>query len=366
MLGYTSPVVRIESAVITQVYPSLYLVDAVTTKNGRIFRKIPYSTAMSGSGYGINFVPKRGSLCWVMLSSSDPSNSNIQLIPSIIGFQSSQEGGSHKDGRRDLDESDIVMDTPGGATVLLRANGLVEISGGALARTLYLPVSNTIFSLCQNHQITTPTGEFKWSTVSDEDSDGASSVSFALKELGGDASAFLRVSAGESSGGLEIILLKDGEESSAESGDDGLPTGLACQWKIDKRGNVEMRAKSKMLLHADETLDIESSAITLFADTSISLVCGTSRIDITPDSISLSSPTLALSTGGMSVTTPEGSELLMLSPRSPKLVTEAIIPFIKTHTHNITAPVAGEITTPPTQAPSIVESLLTTKSTGIV
>jgi hypothetical protein len=366
MLGYESQLVRIESAVITQVYPSKFLVDALTTKNGRVLKNIPYATAMSGGGYGINFMPKRGSLCWVMLASSDPSNTNVQISPSIIGFQTAQSDGSYQDGRVGMNESDIVMNTPGGATVLLRANGLVEISGGALARTMYMPLTNTIFSLCQNYQMTTPTGEFYWNTGSDEDSDGTSSVAFALKELGEDTSAFLKITAGESSGGLEVLLLKDGQESSAETGDDGLPTGLACRWRITKDGRFEMRAASRMLLAATETLDVESAVVTVFAQNAISLVCGSSRIDVLPEGITITTPSLGLVATSITGSTPGGAELLLLAENSPRVVTEAILPFLKTHTHNITAPVAGEITSPPTQAGSIVESLLTTKSRGIV
>jgi hypothetical protein len=214
--------------------------------------------------------------------------------------------------------------------------------------------------------MTTPTGEFYWNTGSDEDSDGTSSVAFALKELGEDTSAFLKITAGESSGGLEVLLLKDGQESSAETGDDGLPTGLACRWRITKDGRFEMRAASRMLLAATETLDVESAVVTVFAQNAISLVCGSSRIDVLPEGITINTPSLGLVATSITGSTPGGAELLLLAENSPRVVTEAILPFLKTHTHNITAPVAGEITSPPTQAGSIVESLLTTKSRGIV
>jgi hypothetical protein len=362
MLGYSRPDIKIESAVVTAVYPSRYAVDVVTVPTNRQLKNIPFTTPVSSGAHGINFMPSRGSACWVMLTSSDPSNHATRIEPCILAWQAPREGNSFSGGRKLLNENDLSLSTPGGAEVLLRANGLVEIKGGALTRTLYIPTTNTIRSICQNLEITTLGGEFSWGTLGAEESAGASSLAFSLKQASADASAFLTITAGESTGGMSVTLLKDGDEGSADIGDDGNPVGFACSWSINKDGSVKISAANTIELSAIEQITVDSAQINITATSMLDLVCGQSSIKITPDSIVLSAPSLSLLVSTANATTPDGLQMLSLSANSPALLTAAALPFILTHTHTA----AGAPTSPPIEAPTVVESSVTTLSTGIV
>ena len=352
--------VRIESAVITAVYPDRFVVDAVTVPTHRLLRNIPFSTPVSSGGHGVNFMPSRGSACWVMLSWSDPSGTAI--YPQILAWQPVRAGDSFADGRRPMNEGDLCFSTPGGAELLLRSTGLVELRGGALARTLYVPTTNTIRTLCQNMEVTTLGGEFSWGTISSPEAENTSTMAFALKRVTSDASAFLTITAGDSAGGMKIMLLKDGEEGSADIGEDGDPVGFACAWEISKEGTVSIRAATSIDIRAKERIDVGAAQVTLNGSTTLSLSCGESSIVLSPESVTIATPSLNLLVGGANAVTPDGLSLLSLSPNSPALLTAAALPFILTHTHGV----VGANTLPPTQAPGVVESFVTTQSTGIV
>lgn len=372
MFGYSSPPVFIESGIITAVYPQEYLADVITVRTKRVLKKVPYATPLLSGQHGINFCPPRGSYCWVMLASSDPSNADVQISPSILAWQSVQENGSYRGGRKDLDESDISMSTPGGAEVLLRSGGLAEIRGGGLARTMYIPTTNCIYSIAQNVETHTPTGDFVWATQSAEDAGGSSAVAFTLKQVSSDAAAFLKISAGESTGGLEVVLLKNGDEGSDVIGDDGKPVGFACSWKIGKDGNVSISAESAITLEATEAISAKSEQISLTATSNIDIVCGdaaaTTTINITPTGITIRTPKLLVAVSeGLDILTPAGERLISTREGSPAPLTASLLPFLLNHTHTAILPTMEIVTTdPPTGAANIVESHVTTQSKGIL
>jgi hypothetical protein len=366
MFGYSSPPVYIESGVVTAVYPQEYLADVITVKTKRILKKVPYATPLLAGKHGINFCPPRGSFCWVMLSSSDPSNSSVQISPTILAWQSVQEGGSHKGGRKDLDESDICIDTPGGAELLLRAGGLAEIRGGAFARTLYIPTTNSIYSIAQNVETHTPTGDFVWSTQDAEDVSGNSVVAFTLRQVASDAAAFLKITAGETTGGLEVVILKDGSAGGDEIGEDGKPANFACSWKLDKEGTIRMEAKKSIEVTAEESISVSSQEITISSESSIKVTCAkeglSSTIEITPSAITIKTRKLSVMVEeGVEILTPIGQPILSIKEGSPSVLTSALLPFILTHTHSV----AGGATLSPTEALNVVESSVTTQSAGI-
>jgi hypothetical protein len=360
MLGNSRNSVRIESGVVVAVYVDRYAVDVVTVPTNRLLRDVPFSTPTSSNGHGINFMPARGSACWVMLNSSDPSSP--QLSPCILAWQPVRSGDSFSDGRRQLNEDDLCFSTPGGSEILLRSNGLVEIRGGALARTLYVPTTNTIRTLCQNMEVTTLGGSFSWSTVSSPELDSTSTLAFALKQLSSDSSAFLTITAGDSAGGMKIMLLKDGQEGSADIGADGNPEGFACSWSINKDGTVSIEAATSISINAVERVDVSAAQLSLSSTSSVNITCGSSSIVLSPESITLISPSLNLLVDSATAVNSAGIQMLSMSANSPALLTAAALPFILTHTHGV----AGANTLPPTEAPGVVESFVTTQSTGIV
>jgi len=351
MIQHTSLPVYIETAQVTAVHKGLFQVDVITLRTKRVLRNITYAVPSVNPlhGTGINFSPSTGSLCWVMLNSSDPGTPNMDRIGQVIAWQPPRSAGSHAANRKELDQDDICLSSPGGGEVLIRSGGLVEVRGGHLARTMYIPITNTIKNLCQNFELDTFGGTFHWNTYTGETGDlGSSEFLVGIKELSSDENALVKISAGHSSGGIEFSVFDSG----------GSAQNLSCYWGISKSGEVTLTAKAGISISSDTNINMVSPEISLAATENMEFSVGDTKVSLRSNGITLNGPSVSISVSSLIITNSDGVPLLNLSPGQIPVLNANLLPFILTHTH----PPAGG---PPNESANIVQSDVTAKSTGI-
>lgn len=351
MLQHHSGPVYLESAQVTAVHRDRFQVDVITLKTKRRIPNIPYSVPNLDfrTGTGINFSPSTGSLCWVMINSSDPGTPTMEKASHVMAWQPPQFSGSHAANRKVLDQGDICLNTPGGGEILVRSGGLVEIRGGFLARTLYMPLTNTIKSLCQNFELDTLGGSFHWNTYSEDTGDvGSSEFLIGIKELTEDKSAMVKIAAGHSNGGIEISVFDSGGEDQT----------VSCSWSLSKTGAVSLTAKSSISVKSDTSISVQSPEIVVSGSNTLGISSGDTKIELTPTGINISGPTATIRVSSLTILDSTGVPLLSLAPGQIPILKANLLPFILTHTH----PPGGG---PPNESGGVVQSEVIAKSTGI-
>ncbi|NBS67839.1 hypothetical protein EBT31_02855 [bacterium] len=121
------------------------------------------------SGEGVYVMPEAGALVWVAI----PSDGNGRAF--IIGYRAAVRVNAPTfDMRRGtVSPGDILLRGRDGNTVALRRGGVTEISGGPLARTVYVGTSGVIRSIAEQYDLSLLGGSLSWETFDEaEDPEG--------------------------------------------------------------------------------------------------------------------------------------------------------------------------------------------------
>lgn len=184
----------IESGQIINVDMAHWTVDVRTIHSQRLMLDLqvgaPYLHFHSGEG--IFAMPEVGAKVQVCLPSDDR--------PFILCFITTFERGATGDGttqpdtgdgeeaditfrsgRPKLQQGDLMMRCRDGNQIWLHRGGVVEIEATAVAKRVYIPITNMIRDVCENYEMLGFGGEMLWTTTRDDtDPEGEARTVFTL------------------------------------------------------------------------------------------------------------------------------------------------------------------------------------------
>lgn len=148
----------IETGVVIAVHVDTWTVDVATQHSDKPLRKIPWVAPYLHHelGQGIYFVPEVGASCVICV----PSDGQASAF--VLAFLPPPEGETYQAGRVELDPGDVALTTRGGAYVIARSSGVLQLGCGGTAQRFYLPLTQTIRDLAQQYHMATLGGELRW------------------------------------------------------------------------------------------------------------------------------------------------------------------------------------------------------------
>ena len=176
-----------------------------------------YSHPMNGEG--IHFLPEVGAFCYVCFSSDK------KTIPFLLSAgaatvpkdRSSSEGlpGSMDMFRPLLTAGDIALLTRDGNGLTLRRGGVTELKGTSLAKIVFNPTMNQVFTIAENYRVQTFGGSTEWKNLRrEEDSDGQvrTRLSTVVKEYATSKGYSVRLQMGATEGDPVALQSDDSAE----------------------------------------------------------------------------------------------------------------------------------------------------------
>ena len=176
-----------------------------------------YSHPMNGEG--IHFLPEVGAFCYVCFSSDK------KTIPFLLSAgaatvpkdRSSSEGlpGSMDMFRPLLTAGDIALLTRDGNGLTLRRGGVTELKGTSLAKIVFNPTMNQVFTIAENYRVQTFGGSTEWKNLRrEEDSDGQvrTRLSTVVKEYATSKGYSVRLQMGATEGDPVALQTDDSAE----------------------------------------------------------------------------------------------------------------------------------------------------------
>ena len=367
---------QIVKARVENVYRDRRVCDLVVLgPNSSILKDVPWSTPMmSGEGSGIDFVPEKNSLCWVVESTSDFTDPN-DITNTVLAWQSPARGDVYGPERKDMLPGEIVLSTKAGAYIHLdNANGDLSIQAGPACSTIHFLMDRIIETLCAEYELITDVGGITWQVLGQNQPSDPVQFKLDVKKQVGDEIGFFDISvfSDAGSGTVQFKVRPEGvlEYDNYES--DG--TGLAFNWEIsdygqsiwqasgdavfESTGAMSLQSGSSMSIHAP-TVDI--AATPPYTDGAESLL--SSFIEITPEGIKIRAPKVILETSSFSVVS-GAAEMESFAHAAyndeglnKKLVHVDILDWLFSHVH-ITGAVAstGPLGTPVEVSPTMSEA----------
>ncbi len=321
---------EIKKGIVTAVYTDRATCDVQTIDaRNSIYSDIPYATGYLGpDGNGIDICPEVGSYCYFISTDSasmDPRDARYTQA-TIFCFMSPRAENASLGVRNELSPGDLRM-TSGSSEVLLRNNGDMYMFSGPTLGTAYLSTMMLMHVIAPSYTLNTLGGGVQWTTNSDLEG-GPVDFTAVIKKSSTDEYGYVTVSAGDANNGTFSISVQDsGSAQSANIFDlrvftDGEPTILFAADGLKVSSGVSVLSLNDRIL-VDQTkinMNLGNASILLENEEA-------SKMTISVDE-------LVINTSKPLVINMDGEEVLRIEKDTlKKLVTEALIPWIKEHTH---------------------------------
>jgi len=203
----------VQYGTITDVHPERWTVTIRCSVGEREFFDCPIPSGYlhAAEGEGMHVMPEIGAQVLVCVPSEKDAR---PVILTYVPF--TDAAGTMRARRPNLNPGDLVMLSRDGNGLAIRRGGVVEIQSTSIAKTLYLPITNEIRSICENWTVFSFGGSVEWKTFrAEEDAEGRKKTRYTMKmkEFADDVAHIAEISAGSklSDGVLNIQTFKDGD-----------------------------------------------------------------------------------------------------------------------------------------------------------
>jgi hypothetical protein len=250
---------RVIAAVVTDVNPQTWMMELRSEFGGKFLGHTPITSLYLHpfDGEGIHVVPEVGARLWVCL----PSDGGMRPVP-LVYRSLSDEGASQRSNRPLMNPGDISLTTRDRNGIKIRRGGVVEIFSTPIARTLYLPKSNEILSICENWNLQTFGGSIDWRTArAEEDPDGnkGTTCNIEFKEYADQPSPAIRIKAGKTEDG-SLFDLQAFQDSTVSEDNGTLNESVSIHF--DRQGNFSLQTFQEA--PSQEGQELESSVLFSF------------------------------------------------------------------------------------------------------
>lgn len=260
----------IESGQIINVDAAHWTVDVRTIHSQRLLLDLqvgaPYLHYHSGEG--IYAMPEVGAKVQACLPSDDR--------PFVLSFITTFERGATGDGttqpetgdgeeaevtfasgRPKLQQGDLMMRGRDGNQIWLHRGGVIEVEATAVAKRVYIPITNMIRDVCENYEMLNPSGEMLWTTLRDDtDPSGEAKTVFTLaaREHAQETKDTVMLTVGhvdDSGTRFRLVVAPNAIDSKTRSED---AASAVYDFKVDEEGNVETTIELDATRHIKGTL----------------------------------------------------------------------------------------------------------------
>ena len=176
-----------------------------------------YSHPMNGEG--IHFLPEVGAFCYVCFS-SDKKTIPFLLSAGAATVPKDRSPSGGLPGSMDmfrplLTAGDIALLTRDGNGLTLRRGGVTELKGTSLAKIVFNPTMNQVFTIAENYRVQTFGGSTEWKNLRrEEDSNGQvkTRLSTTVKEYATSKGYSVRLQMGATEGDPVALQADDSAE----------------------------------------------------------------------------------------------------------------------------------------------------------
>jgi hypothetical protein len=180
-----------------------------------------YSHPMNGEG--IHFLPEVGAFCYVCFS-SDKKTLPFLLSAGAATVPKDRSPSGGLPGSMDmfrplLTAGDIALLTRDGNGLTLRRGGVTELKGTSLAKIVFNPTMNQVFTIAENYRVQTFGGSTEWKNLRrEEDSDGQvrTRLSTVVKEYATSMGYSVRLQMGATEGAPVALQGDDSAEKAPD------------------------------------------------------------------------------------------------------------------------------------------------------
>lgn len=235
-------------------------------------------------GEGFHYLPEVGSFCYIAWPSDNnpPFVLGYRGVPRAISTEqdhphSDEEGNppatdvTYQSSRPDLNPGDIALTGRDGNYLYLRRGGILQLGSTPLCQRVYIPVTNLMRDICENHQLLSLAGDVEWSVDRiDSNTDSPTSYQLRVRDVAQskDATVMVRhMTTGDPRYAWEVVVCPQKIDLNGEFSS---PT---YHLKVDTEGNVEELVESRSLeVAGDDTLKVggdrvvEAANIKLLSD----------------------------------------------------------------------------------------------------
>lgn len=321
---------EIKKGIVVEVYSDRGTCDVQTIDlRSSLYEDIPYATGYLGpDGNGMDICPEVGSYCYFIATDSasmDPNDAKYTQA-TIFCFMSPKSQKASLGTRSEISPGDIRM-SAGSGEVLLRNNGDVYLFSGPAIGTAFLSTMALMKTMAPSYSLNTMGGSIKWATSADIEG-GPVDFTALIKKSATDEFGYVTISAGDANNGTFSVSVQDtGSADSTNIFDfrvftDGQPTTLFASDGLQVSTGVSPLSLNDRLLINQTSLNmnIGNASVLLENDEA-------SKMTINADEI-------VINTSKPLVINMDGEEVVRLEKDTlKKLVTEFLIPWVKTHTH---------------------------------
>ena len=321
---------EIKKGVVVEVYSNRGTCDVKTLDvRGSVYQDIPYATGYLGpDGNGMDICPEVGSYCYFIATDSGSMDSGDAKYTqaTIFCFMSPRSENTSLGTRSEISPGDIRM-SAGSGEVLLRNNGDMYLFSGPAIGTAFLSTRALMQTMAPSYVLNTMGGSVKWITNSDIEG-GPTDFTAVIKKSSSDERGYVTVSAGDANNGTFSVSVQDtGDNDSTNIFDlrvftDSQPTALFAGNGIElSTGTGPLSLNGRVIIEQTSlNMNLGNASVLLENDEA-------SKMTINADEI-------IINTSKPLVINMDGEEVVRLEKDTlKKLVTEFLIPWIKTHTH---------------------------------
>jgi hypothetical protein len=321
---------EIKKGIVVEVYSDRGTCDVRTLDiRSSFYGDIPYATGYLGpDGNGMDICPEVGSYCYFIATDSASMNPKDARYTqaTIFCFMSPRSDNTSLGTRSQISPGDIRM-TAGSGEVLLRNNGDMYLFSGPSIGTAFLSTRALMQTIAPSYVLNTMGGSIKWITNSDIQG-GPTDFTAVIKKSATDEQGYVTISAGDANNGTFSVSVQDtGSNDSTNIFDlrvftDSQPTTLFAGNGLEiSTGTGPLSLNGRVIVEQTSlNINLGNASVLLENDEA-------SKMTINADEI-------VINTSKPLVINMDGEEIVRLEKDTlKKLVTEFLIPWIKTHTH---------------------------------
>lgn len=321
---------EIKKGIVVEVYADRGTCDVRTLDiRSSFYGDIPYATGYLGpDGNGMDICPEVGSYCYFISTDSasmDPKDAKYTQA-TIFCFMSPRSDNVSLGTRSQISPGDIRM-TAGSGEVLLRNNGDMYLFSGPAIGTAFLSTRALIQTMAPSYVLNTMGGSVKWITNSDIEG-GPTDFTAVIKKSATDEQGYVTISAGEANNGTFSISVND-------SGSNDATTLFDLRVFVDSQPTTLFASNGLEMSTGTGLLSLNGRIV--IDQTSLNMNLGNASVLLENDEASkmtINADEIIINTSKSLVINMDGEEVVRLEKDTlKKLVTEFLIPWIKTHTH---------------------------------
>lgn len=261
--------VRVESGQIINVDMAHWTVDVRTMHSHRLLLDLQLGASYLHfhSGEGIFVMPEVGAKVQVCT----PSDDRPFILCFITTFERGATGNgttqpdtgdgeeaevTFASGRPKLQQGDLMMRCRDGNQIWLHRGGVIEIEATAVAKRVYIPITNMIRDVCENYQLLNFGGEMLWTTArNDTDPEGEARTVFTLaaRDNAQEPKGTVMITAGhvDDETRLRCVVAPNAIDSTTRE----IEGDAVYDFKVDAEGNVDVTVKGDYVRHIEGTLE---------------------------------------------------------------------------------------------------------------